>query len=220
MGLDEWEEVYMVEYRIAGQQELSAVAELFAAAFQDYPLFQLVVKDNNLEQTFLQNLHAANVAVYSQTQCCLVGIMDGEIVSAALLQCPGNPAAGLWDFAQAGGKILMRNGGMRRTIDYLSVSDEAAQVCGNVPEPAWYLDSLGVSGARQGQRLGSRMLNDGIRPYIAQNGGGTLTLITNTEQNRAFYVQNGLEEFNASTISRNGRRIENWAYRVTIASLY
>jgi hypothetical protein len=47
---------------------------------------------------------------------------------------------------------------------------------------------------------------------VANRGGGTLTLATNTEKNAEFYLRNGFTQVERRTLSRKGISVENWTY--------
>ena len=64
----------------------------------------------------------------------------------------------------------------------------------------------------KGRGLGSSMLQDCLIPYVQNQGGQELTLITNTEGNRKFYAKNGFREFSERTLEQNGQKIGNWSF--------
>ena len=64
----------------------------------------------------------------------------------------------------------------------------------------------------KGCGLGSSMLQDCLIPYIKNQGGEELTLITNTEINRKFYTKNGFREFSERMLEQNGQTFGNWSF--------
>ena len=56
------------------------------------------------------------------------------------------------------------------------------------------------------------MLQDCLIPYVQEQGGQELTLITNAEINRKFYTKNGFREFSERTLEQNGQQIGNWSF--------
>ena len=68
----------------------------------------------------------------------------------------------------------------------------------------------------KGCGLGSGMLQDCLIPYVQKQGGQELTLITNTEGNRKFYVKNGFQEFSQRILEKNGQRVGNWSFCMDI----
>ncbi|MBQ9007994.1 MAG: hypothetical protein IJ088_01505 [Clostridia bacterium] len=51
---------------------------------------------------------------------------------------------------------------------------------------------------------------------MKRNGGKTLSLFTNSEINRVFYLRNGFEEFDATEFTHNGKTLGSWSliYRI------
>ncbi|WP_078394480.1 GNAT family N-acetyltransferase [Shouchella patagoniensis] len=205
----------MIIYREANAEELHTIAELLAKSFRDYPFFDLFMSSQKKEQLFT-DIHALNTKSYFKKHVVLVAIREETIVAAALLKHRDRRDVGLFGYVAAGGLSVALKGGPAFLRDFLSVANEAKAAVERLEKPVWYLESLVVDPSQQGQRLGSKLLNDGIIPYIAKNDGGPLTLITNIEINRTFYKKNGFEEINAKTIKRNGHSVNNWSFKKEI----
>ncbi|WP_238409442.1 GNAT family N-acetyltransferase [Bacillus safensis] len=83
-------------------------------------------------------------------------------------------------------------------------------------QPYWYLEALVVAKDQQGKKLGSRMLKQGLFPFIARQGGGLFTLMTHNEANRQFYRKNGWMEFDERVLRGKEMSLESWSYKTVI----
>ena len=93
-----------------------------------------------------------------------------------------------------------------KIIKYLGMHDMQAH-----PD-SWYLELLVVAAEYKGQGIGSKMLNECIKPYVLLHGGESVTLITNTAQNCRFYKKNGFTEFAHSILTYNDDSVDNWSF--------
>lgn len=105
---------------------------------------------------------------------------------------------------------------MGKILDFYAVSEEAQQNCAETYPSAWYLEMLIVAPGKKGGGLGTGMLKDCLLPYIRQQGGKELALITNTAVNCKFYEKNGFAKFADRTLERNGQQIENWSFHCRV----
>lgn len=206
----------MIVYKEAGRDELKEAAELQIESFSGYSFFEMYIENKEKRLRFLRAIQEVEVKAFYKKHIVLVGVQENKIVSVALLKSPDKSEVGLLDYALAGGFKILFAGGPINTFGFLKMLEEAGSVCHRLPGRVWYLESLAVSASCQGQGLGSKMLEDCIKPFIAKRGGGSLALITNAERNRIFYKKNGFEEFHETVISRNGKRIGSWSYRMKI----
>ena len=51
-----------------------------------------------------------------------------------------------------------------------------------------------------------------IIPYAKERGAETLSLFTNSELNKKFYVKNGFSEFDEKQFRHEGKTIGSWSY--------
>lgn len=79
-----------------------------------------------------------------------------------------------------------------------------------------YVDFFAVSHNTQDKGVGSMLLKERVFPYIAKNGGGMVSLVTNTGINRKFYMSNGFEEFQEENFTLKNESVKNWSYRMHI----
>lgn len=210
----------MITYREATESEIPAIAKLAAASFGHYPFFDFAflpaLKRPEAYAAYMEKLHAIHIRANMAHHKCFVGVQDGCMVSAALLQNPEGKPVSLWDYIKAGGVRLVFPVGMRKILDFFAVSEEAQQDCAQNHPEAWYLEMLVVAPDMKGSGLGTGMLKDCLMPYIRQQGGRKLALITNTAVNCRFYEKNGFVRFADRTLERNGQQIENWSFHRSI----
>lgn len=204
-------------FRKAKKGELIEIAELMTKSFSDYSCFKVYIKDRGARLRFLKSVFMMFAKACYKQQDILVGVQNEEIVAVAMLKAPDKPELSLWDFGLAGGINVLIAGGLKDTFEILSMSKELSSMCYKTYPHSWYLTWFAISDLCQGQGVGSSMLNDCVKPYIAEHGGGTFTLITNEERNRAFYVKNGFTEFHGTEIYRNNQSFGNWSYKTEIA---
>jgi len=203
-------------YRKIKKNEIKEASKLVADSFWDYPLFDGIIPDKKKRLDFLRDIHELNIKVYARKHCCFVGILDGRIACVASLRLPGKKEAGLMDYIMAGGIKVLRHINVREIFHFLTLLEEAGKACDTLTEHTWYVESLAVAPFCQGQQIGSKMLNHCIKPYVSKNGGGKLTLITNTDRNRKFYKKNGFKEFDGRQLDYNGFKFGNWSFELLV----
>lgn len=206
----------MIDYREATAKDFHRIAQLSAQSFGNYPYFHSAFrhafKNDNAYITYMEKLHRVHIKANASQNKCFVGMKDGEIVSAALLQDPAKKKAAVEDYVKAGGLGLVFPVGLSKILNFFHFSEDARADCDRNYPSAWYLEVLAVDGARKGSGLGSGMLQDCLIPYVQEQGGQELTLITNAEINRKFYTKNGFREFSERTLEQNGQQIGNWSF--------
>ena len=73
-----------------------------------------------------------------------------------------------------------------------------------VPEPHWYLAGIGVDPQRRRQGIGGALLRPGIEAALRDKV--TCALLTNTEENVAFYAKRGFEVIREGRTPERGPR--------------
>lgn len=206
----------MVSYHEATKSECDRLAKLAADSFGDYPFFSFALRDSfgaeKDYRAYVEKLNRINLRAYMRRHKCFVGTSGDQIVSAALLQDPSKPKVGVWQYLMSGAASLFFPVGLRRILDFFSVTEEATADCAQEYPQAWYLEMLVVNGEMKGHHLGSGMLQDCVIPYVKAMGGKALSLITNTEQNCRFYASNGFHAFSERPLTRRGQTIMNWSF--------
>ncbi len=208
--------------REARPDELLSVSELTALAFEHYPLFEGIARGERNERGVdkaMLAMQRAETGLFMRYQVCLVGTReDGEIIAAALIESPYKKATTRWQYLRCGGLPFITKVGIAKLRRFVSLAGETTRFIEKHYPNSWYVDTLAVDPRLQGQRLGSQMINEGIVPFIAERGGGILTLTTNTEINAAFYLQNGFTQADVSHITRKDISLQNWTFVREIAS--
>ena len=92
----------MIDYREAGTKDFNRIAQLSAKSFGHYPYFDCAFhnafKNEESYNTYMEKLHRVNIKANAQQNKCFVGVKDGEIVSAALIQNPAKKKADVEDY--------------------------------------------------------------------------------------------------------------------------
>ena len=210
----------MISYREANAKDFNRIAQLSAKSFGNYPYFYSIFrssfKNEGAYGAYMEKLHYVNIKANAQQNKCFVGMKDGEIASAALIQDPAKKKADVNDYVKAGGLSLIFPVGFSKILNFFHFSEDTRADCDQQHPSAWYLEVLAVDDAVKGCGLGSGMLQDCLIPYIQKQGGQELTLITNTEENCKFYTKNGFREFSARILKQNGQKIGNWSFCLDI----
>lgn len=207
----------MITYREAKKNELNKIVELLTQSFFNYDYYKMYVQNEKRRFHFVRIIQELCVKTsFEKGYIILVGIIDNIIVSVAILIPPNARKISVWDYVFSGGIKLLFCGGIRNSFGFLGMLEEGNSVCHKEYPNSWYLEPFAVSNTFQGQGIGSKMLNDCIKPYISKHGGGLFTFITNSEKNRVFYKKNGFTEFHGSEIHRNNKVLGNWSFKLPI----
>ena len=93
----------MIDYREANSKDFDRIAHLSAQSFGNYPYFTCVFrnafKNEDAYKAYMEKLHRINIKANAQQNKCFVGVQDGEIVSAALIQDPAKKKADVEDLS-------------------------------------------------------------------------------------------------------------------------
>lgn len=205
-----------MKYRLAEKSELPDIVNLFSESFKDYPLMTLFSSEKGDNYPFVTELYNVNTKVHFRKHLCFIGELDGQVVTVGLLKKKNSSKIGFFDYAASGGWRLIKHLGVSNLLTFLKVNEEMGKSCQLLDASAWYLDSLAVDSQQQGKRLGSKIINECIVPYIAENDGGLLTLVTNTEVNRQFYLKNGFKEFSSAQIKVGEQVLPNFSFKRVI----
>lgn len=207
----------MILYREARKCEIEKVAKLCADSFMQYPLYQTVrniFNNENSYSQFMYELQLLFVRVYMKRLPVLVGVMDNIIVSVAMLEYPDRKKPSLWNYIVNGGLKILKYISPLQIFGFLNLIKNTETACAKIKEPRWFLTVLAVDKNCQGKQLGSKMIQDGIIPYVKKHRGKLLTFTTNTELNCKFYIKNGFIPFDKRTLQYNGINVENWSFKM------
>lgn len=210
----------MIEYREAKNNEIEYIARLATVSFGRYPFFDFAFSSSFEKEEdyfkYIEKLHRVHTKANMKRHKCFVGVNDGKIVSAALLQDPTKKRINVWDYIMAGAVVLLFPVGFSKILDFFDISEKGHLDCAEQHPNAWYIELLAVDNDMKGCGLGSGMINDCLIPYIKDNGGGELTLTTNTAKNCTFYRKNGFDEFAVRKLESSEQTIQNWSFVKTI----
>src|SRR5699024_4793294 len=105
---------------------------------------------------------------------------------------------------------------MPNYIQFLRLSDSLDVNIEESKTYDWYVDSFAVSHTTQDIGVGIMLLKELVFPYIAKNGVVIVSLLTNTDINRKFYMSNSFEEFQEENFTLKNESVKNWSYRMHI----
>ncbi len=204
----------MITYREAKANEIKEISKFTTETFGDYPFFKFAFKKLKSEEKYLRymdKLHYVHMKANMYKYKCFVGTIDGQIVSAALLQNPNVKRVTIFDYIKAGGVKLLFPVGFNSLIKFFDISEKSHKPCEKY-KTAWYVELLAVSKNHKGKGLGSNMLNNCLITHIKSQGGTQLALVTNTEQNCKFYKKNGFDMFDKTVLEMNNHRVNNYCF--------
>lgn len=205
-----------MEFRKADETEMHEVSQLLADAFKDYPLFEIIEKNNHKRHHLIKMLQHLNTKVFLKKHICLVAVENNEIMGAALVKNLQHKQRDLPEYIRLGGLSLLFEGMLPKTLQFLKLANSSDINIEDSETFDWYVDSFAVSHKTQGKGVGSRLLKECVFPYIAKNGGGMVSLVTNTGINRKFYMKNCFEEFKEENLKLKNESVKNWSYRMHI----
>lgn len=164
-------------------------AEMLTSAFQNDPMYAIILPDAILRARPLRSLWRAVI------RCCL---LYGEVYSTpdvrgvACWLPPGSTNISLWRSLRAGlPQATMRFPGesRRRLMDLVGYTEDLHRRLMSTSH--WYLMALGVDPLHQRQGIAGRLL----QPVMERSGadGTPCYLETQTESNVAFYQRRGFD---------------------------
>ena len=198
-------------YRKAKHSEAVKIAELLSESFQDYPLFEMIF-DKKVSPALLFDLNLINVKAHLQKETCHIGIHEDNIVSVALLKERRDKEISLIDYIRFGGIRLTFKIGIKRASHLIKTMKVMKNRINTEFKEFWYLDTFAVSSKVQGQRIGSKMIQDYLLPYIKKHGGGKVALNTQTTLNDKFYRRNGFTMFYEDRLTIDTFSVPNYNF--------
>ncbi|KAF1296299.1 hypothetical protein BAU15_15085 [Enterococcus sp. JM4C] len=211
-------ERHEVTFRHAKKEELLLIIDLFSDSFKNDPLMSVFNPTGKNQQQFIHTLFSVNTISYFRKHLCFVGILEDEIVAAALVKKKEVPEVNFVDYAKSGGWKLITNLEINHFIRFLATYDKAQVACKELSPDGWYIDTIAVKESRQGAGLGGSLIQKCILPYIENCGGGQLTLITQNKNNCQFYVKNGFTNFDKSGLTNDQVKIDNYSFSQYISA--
>ena len=180
----------MLTFEKMRPEERGTCAALAARAFGNYEYFTYYIPNDQRRTRFLSTMLEIEVRINDGPADFFTAKEDGKIVAVAMLCPPEYKKPSDMAYMRAGFGRCFLQGGIRDVAAWNDMEDKAGKPCHSLGGQTWYLNLLTVEPNLKGQRLGSRMLQEYILPYVKEHGGETLCLFTNSEVNRKFYQKN------------------------------
>ncbi len=209
----------MITFRTAQKKDAEACVDLLTESFLTYEYFHIFAKTPETQKKFIKTVLTIELHVALKKSIVLVAEDSQKIIAVALLEKPDYKDPSLLEYILAGGLNLIRVGGLKNALEFLDMFHQTNNACKQFKKTTpscWHLSSLAVADTCKGQGIGSRMLLEGIFPYVRQNNGKTLTLITNTHKNCQFYKKNGFKEFKYELLLFNNISLANWSFKISL----
>jgi len=180
--------------------QIDPAVQILARAFQDDPTSSFLVPDPKRRATML---------AWSFGVIIRYGLLHGEVYITANLDgvaCwlpPGKTNPTTWGLLRAGmylAPLKVGWDGVGRMLTFVQYTDRVHEH--RAPFPHWYLAVLGVEPARQGQGVGTRLI-DTVR-VRADAAGIPCYLETQNPRNVPFYENRGFKVVDHGPISKGG----------------
>lgn len=206
----------MLQYRFAEEKDLTACVDLLTDSFFDYPFFSNFIEENEKRREFVRSIQTIAVEIYYGKQRMLLAEEEGEILAVAAIQSPMDKGVEFKDYVSKKALQTFMIGGIFKTLAWISMTEKAEKVIHSQKCPFWYLSSLAVKNNRRGEGIGAQFLEEGVIPYVASEGGGQFTLITNTENNARFYEKAGFALMSYEEIHTPKTQMGNWSFSMDV----
>lgn len=208
-----------MEFRLAKKEDLKECVRVYADAFNPYEFSKIYCPKNEKRSfRFTRAIHRIAVNIYFKRKMLFVGVENERIVGCACMDAPSQKPMTMREYLRNGAFLAAFVGGLRNLAGYAYMVMRAEKHCASLQKAHWYLCDFAVDPKFQHQGFGSRMLQEGLFPYIAKNGGGELYLVTNSQKNADFYSKNNFTEIFYEDLALNKKILGNWTFKTTIAA--
>jgi GNAT superfamily N-acetyltransferase len=189
--------------------DLGATAVLLAAAFEEDPGYGFLFPNRRERRAGLEDFFARHLRTHLPYRCTYVAVIGSAVVATATMRPPDGFSIsvltmirrGLIPFALAHGPTALRRVfAVKKQYDAL----EARLARG---ERHWLVHMMAVAPARQGQGLGSRLLDRVLKTTVdapATRGEPAAVLTTHNRRNVVFYERGGFELVGVEDVSMMG----------------
>ncbi|MCQ2453468.1 MAG: GNAT family N-acetyltransferase [Clostridia bacterium] len=204
----------MLTFEKMKPSEWKECAALAARAFYDYEYFAAYVTEDERRHRFLDALLRCEFKANKSlpTVHFITAKENGHIVAVGQLCAPDFKKPGDWAYVCAGWLGVLRRGGSKDVNAWNAMEPQASAPCHALHGNTWYLSLLTVASSEEGKGIGSRFVQEGLLPYAREHGAEAVSLFTNSEPNRRFYLKNGFEVFDERRFEHNGRGFGSWSF--------
>ena len=208
-----------IEYKKYNNSCEKETLNIFAKAFENYPLFEIVKDDFKTEKRYHSFYNSFMKALFRATirkNECYIGINDGKVIDLVIIDAPTDKPVGFLDYVLSGGIKPILKLGLFNALKFLKLSDETEIVVKNIKEPRWHLYFLVVEPEYQGKGVGSDAINNFLIPFVKEKKGNLITVTTNSKHNINFYTKNGFSLIKEETLTYKNRTVNNWSFRMDL----
>ena len=142
--------------------------------------------------------------------------MDRQVVDIVIIESPTDKRISFWDYAVSGMPGLFMKLGLKKTFQYLDLSERTEKVVRNITESRWHLYFLAVAPEYQKKGIGTDAIQNFVIPMVKENSGNLITVTTNSERNVKFYLDNGFSLVEEELLDFNGKKLGNWTFRMDL----
>ena len=160
-----------IEYKKYNNSCEKETLNIFAKAFENYPLFEIVKDDFKTEKRYHSFYNSFMKALFRATirkNECYIGINDGKVIDLVIIDAPTDKPVGFLDYVLSGGIKPILKLGLFNALKFLKLSDETEIVVKNIKEPRWHLYFLVVEPEYQGKGVGSDAINNFLIPFVKE----------------------------------------------------
>jgi ribosomal protein S18 acetylase RimI-like enzyme len=185
-------------------RQVEDASEMLARAFQDDPAWAWVLPDPRRRAALLPWLFRMNFEV-TEAQ---VWTIPGEMTGCARWLPPGRPEIHVGAMLRALVATPLR---VREATSRFFAYGRAVEAmrAAAIPEPHWYLAGIGVDPAHRREGIGSALMRPGLEASDRQSI--PCALLTNNDENIAFYEHHGFEVVRKGHTPDDGPR--SWMMR-------
>jgi GNAT superfamily N-acetyltransferase len=179
--------------------QVDAASAMLARAFQDDPAWTWVLPDARRRASLLPWLFRMNFDVTEAE----VWTTPGEITGCARWLSPGRPEVHVGRMLRALVATPLRV--REATSRFLAYGRAVESMrAASVPEPHWYLAGIGVEPTRRREGIGTALMQPGLQ--ASDRDEVPSALLTNNEENLAFYEHHGFEVIRQGRTPDDGPR--------------
>ena len=209
----------MITFRTAKKEDLKEVFQMAAEAFFSYDFFGNYEKDYNKRWRFVYEMEKICLLVNFKRNQLIVGEENNDIVIVIALHEPGSSQAGPLEYTLLGIKSVFKGCNFFKVLAFSMMDGACEEPITKLKKKTqnfYYLHNFAVKKDFQRKGYGTKALMDYLSGYIKEKGGGTLALITNSEDNVKFYNKCGFTCYHRGRVKSLGFWLRNWAFKKVI----